>query len=98
LSIEVEQTEATYENAAKRGGWKKAPHCQYVIRAEDGKLYCGYQYAEARSEMLEKLDPRQFEDIGMDAGPDSEIWKGNLVNECSVKECPSFWQKLSNKL
>ncbi len=98
LTLEIQSETATYETAAKQAGWRKVPHCQYVMRANDGKLYCGYHYTEARSEMLEKLDPRLFDDIGMDEGPDSQLWKGNLVKECSVKECPSFWHKLTNRL
>jgi hypothetical protein len=98
MAMEIQTEMADYEAQAKRGGWKKMPQCEFVMRGTDGKLYCTYYYNQARAEMQEKLDPRLVEDIGLDQGPESDIWKGNLVRECSVKECPSLSHKLANKL
>ena len=98
MSQEIHTEENEYEQAARDGGWKKAPHCKFVIMGQDGKLYCSFHYNEARSEILERLGSQTFEDIGLNDAPDSEVGKGNLVTGCSVEECPSFSSRFVNRL
>ena len=98
MSNEIQTEAIDYERAAKESGWKRVPNCKFVKLGEGGKLYCSYYYNEARDEMLDELGPQLFDDIGMDRGLDAEVWKGNLVRGCSVKECPNFSARLMNRL
>jgi hypothetical protein len=86
------------EKTAMQTGWKKQPQCHFVLQGRDGKMYCAYDYEQLRATASKVSELDLQSDSGLPQDYCEALSIGEIVKECTVKECPSLVQRIRNKL
>ena len=86
------------ERTLEQTGWKRIPKCHFLLQSMNGKLYCEHDYDQFQQQVRESTVPEIFNDIGLNQSYREAMSKGEVVKECSTKECPILRRRLLNRI